>query len=540
MTGATLLFRGTVRTGGAGHPDSTALAVRDGTIAALGTAAEALATDTTEVIDVGGGLLTAAFGDGHAHPLFGGLEEFGPQIKDLTTVEAVVAEVGRWAAAHPGEEWIVGASYDPALAPAGEFDARWLDAAVPDRPVVLRAHDYHTVWCNTEALRRAGVTATTPDPPLGTIVRRPDGAPLGTLREWHACDLVLDRLPHRSREELVEALRRAGAHYARAGLTWVQDAWVEPEMIEPYREAARTGALAFRVNLAQRADPGHWRAQRAPFAATRALIEADGNPLLSARTVKFFCDGVIEGGTAAMLRPYDDAPHSCGMPVWPPDELAAAVRAFDADGFQVHIHAIGDAGVRTALDALAHATAANPPRDRRPVITHVQLADPADLPRFAALGVIANFEPLWAQLDPLQTALTIPRVGRARAARQYPMAELARLGTRLSFGSDWPVSSHVPLDGIQVAVTRRTFEGQPPGGWTPHQRLTVDQALDAYSYGSAHQAFADDRTRLAPGAPADLVLLSADPRSTDPMDIRHIRVLGTWLEGRATYRADGT
>ncbi|NDZ88369.1 amidohydrolase family protein, partial [Streptomyces sp. SID10115] len=209
MTAATLVFLGTVRTG-SDAPAATALAVRDGRVLALGDGARALARTADEVIDTGDGLLMAAFGDGHAHPLFGGLETFGPQIKELDSVEAIVAEVGRWARRHPEAQWIVGASYDPALAPDGEFDARWLDAAVPDRPVVLRAHDYHTVWCNTEALRRAGVTEATPEPRLGWIVRRADGTPLGTLREWHACDLVLDQVPARDEDELVEAIRRAG------------------------------------------------------------------------------------------------------------------------------------------------------------------------------------------------------------------------------------------------------------------------------------------------------------------------------------------
>ncbi|MEU9122608.1 amidohydrolase [Streptomyces sp. NPDC048506] len=530
----TLVFRGRIRTG-PDRADTTALAVRDGRVAALGPVAEALAPHATEVVDLGTGLLTTAFGDGHAHPLFGGLEEGGPQVKELASVAAIASEVGRWAVAHPDAEWIVGASYDPTLVPDGAFDARWLDAAVADRPVVLRAHDYHTLWCNTEALRRAGVHRDTPDPPLGRILRRSDGSPMGTLREWHACDLVLDRLPARPVAELVEALRVASRGYARAGLTWVQDARVGPEMIEPYLEAARRGVLSVRVNLAQRADPARWRAQRAPFVAARSRVEAEGGALLSARTVTFFCDGVIESGTAALLEPYHDAPHSCGMPVWPATELAEAVRAFDADGFQVHLHAIGDAGIRTALDAIGGAVAANPPWDRRPVITHVQLVDPADLPRFAALGVIANFEPLWAQLDRLQSVLSIPRVGDRRAEQQYPMGDLARCGTRLSFGSDWPVSSHEPLAGIQTAVTRRTVDGFPREGWTPHQRLTAAQALDAYTSGAAHQAYADDRGALTPGAPADLVRLSADPRTTDPMRIRHIEVLGTWLAGRPTF-----
>ncbi|MEV0321678.1 amidohydrolase [Streptomyces sp. NPDC050658] len=534
---ATQVFLGTVRTGSDTHGDTTALAVRDGRVLALGDEARALAEGADEVVELGDGLLLAVFGDGHAHPLFGGLESFGPQIKELTSVDSIVAEVGSWAAAHPDAEWIVGASYDPALAPDGEFDARWLDAAVPDRPVVLRAHDYHTVWCNTEALRRAGVTDATPDPRLGWIVRRPDGTALGTLREWHACDLVLDQVPARAEDELVEAVRRAAQAYARAGITWVQDAWVEPEMVDAYLAAARRGALSVRVDLAQRADPDRWREQLGAFGKARARVAAEGGALLSARTVKFFGDGVVEGGTAAMLAPYLDAPHSCGMPVWEPGQLADAVRAFDAEGFQTHIHAIGDAGVRAALDAIESARAANPAWDRRPVITHVQIVDPADLPRFAELGVIANFEPLWAQPDSLQTELSLPRIGVARSDLQYPMGQLARDGVRLSFGSDWPVSSYEPLEGIQVAVTRRTFDGMPEGGWTPHQRLTVEQALTAATSGVAHQAGADDRLALEPGAPADLVHLCADPRTVDPMALRHIRVLGTWLGGTPTYRA---
>ncbi|MFI6087615.1 amidohydrolase [Streptomyces sp. NPDC051218] len=534
---STRVFLGRVRTGSDAHPDTTALAVRGGRVIALGDEARELAEVACEVVELGDGLLLSAFGDGHAHPLFGGLESFGPQIKDLTSVDAIVAEVGRWADAHPDTEWIVGASYDPALAPDGEFDARWLDAANAERPVVLRAYDYHTVWCNSEALRRAGVRDSTPDPRLGWIVRRPDGTPMGTLREWHACDLVLDQVPAREEAELVEAVRRASLAYARAGITWVQDAWVEPEMVDAYLAAARHDALSVRVDLAQRADPDRWREQRKQFDAARARVAAEGGPLLSARTVKYFSDGVIEGGTAALLDPYLDAPHSCGMPVWEPGALAEVVCAFDADGFRTHIHAIGDAGVRAALDAVEAAAGANPAWDRRPVITHVQLVDPADLPRFAALGVIANFEPLWAQPDPLQTDLSMPRIGAGRSDRQYPMGELARDGARISFGSDWPVSSYEPLESIQVAVTRRTFDGSPKDAWTPHQRLTVEQALAAATSGVAHQSGADDRLALVPGAPADLVMLSADPRAVDPMAIRHVRVLGTWLGGVPTYRA---
>ncbi|MER6943674.1 amidohydrolase [Nonomuraea sp. NPDC000554] len=522
MEGKQVLFTGgTIWTGAA---VTDALAVSGGRITALGQ--DALDQADGQVVDLEGGFLMPAFGDGHAHPLYGGLEAQGPQIKECASVEEIVAAVGRYAGEHPELEWIVGGSYDPALTPAGEFDARWLDEAVPDRPVVLRAYDYHTLWCNTAALERAGIGPDTPDPRLGWIVRRPDGTPMGTLREWHACDLVLDLVPAKSLDELVEGLAEAGRAMASAGITWVQDAWVEPSMVEAYLEADRRGALRFRANLGLRADPDTWRDQRPVFLAQRDRVGG----LVTANTVKFFADGVIEGGTADMLAPYEDAPHSCGMPVWAPEALAEAVVAVDADGFQVHIHAIGDRGIRAALDAVELAVRRNRAWDRRPVVAHTQLVDPADLPRFAELGVIANFEPLWAQLDPLQTELTVPRLGRERADLQYPMETLRRGGATLSFGSDWPVSSHLPLLGIQIATTRQTVDGSE--SWTPAERLTVEDALRAYTWGVAYQAFAEQRRgSLAVGMDADLVWLGADPRTADPLSLRHIPVLGTWLGG---------
>jgi predicted amidohydrolase YtcJ len=260
--------------------------------------------------------------------------------------------------------------------------------------------------------------------------------------------------------------------------------------------------------------------------------------MVSARTVKFFADGVIEAGTAAMLAPYTDRPHSCGLPVWDHDELAAAAAAFDADGFRLHIHAIGDAGVRNALDALEHVARVNGPSERRPVIAHSQLIDPADLPRFAQLGVIANVEPLWAQLDPLQLDLTMPRLGAARSTLQYPFGSLVATGAVLSMGSDWPVSSHRPLDGLAVAVTRQTSEGEPAQGWLPHERLAPQTALSAYTAGSAYQSFEEGRRGvLSVGARADLVWLGRDPLATPARDWPSITVRGTWLGGARTAGA---
>jgi predicted amidohydrolase YtcJ len=458
-------------------------------------------------------------------------------VRDCTSVPEVVDVVRRYADEHPDENWVVGGPYDPSLAPGGLFDARWLDEAVRDRPVVLQSADHHCVWANSEALRRAGIDANSPDPPASTIARHPDGSPLGTLVEWTAMDLVLRHAPVPTTDDKRRALRRSTALLAEAGITWVQEAALHPDDVGTYLDSAHAGDLAVRVNIALRAEPGEWPDQRAAFAAARAQAGSGAAAdMVSARTVKFFADGVVEAGTAAMLEPYDDAPHSCGLPVWTPAELAEAVAAFDADGFQVHIHAIGDAGVRAALDAVEFATNRNGLRDRRPVVAHTQVVHPDDLPRFADLAVIANFEPLWAQLDPLQTSLTLPRIGPVRGGWQYPMATLLASGAVLSMGSDWPVSSHRPLEGLAVAVTRQTPTGAPAGGWLPTQRLPLAAALSAYTLGVAFQAFEDHRWgTVVPGKRADLVWLNADPYDVDPAGLGDLEVRGTWSGGVTTY-----
>ncbi|KUI39376.1 amidohydrolase [Mycobacterium sp. GA-2829] len=526
---ATVFRNGSIWTG-TSAPVADALLVVDGVIAAIGE--EALAAPADDEVDLEGGFLMPSFGDGHAHPLLGGLEAVGPPVRGCSSVAEIVEAVRGFAEAHPEAEWIVGASYDGSLAEGGLFDARWLDAAVPDRPVMLRAWDYHTVWCNSVALERAGITADTPDPVLGEIPHREDGSVLGTLREWGAVDLVTAVMPERDEDVRIAALGTAADYYLARGVTWVQDAWVEPGDVDTYLAAARRDALRMRFNLALYADPRHFDAQLAHFVEARGRVEELGHPLLTAQTVKFFADGVVENETGALIEPYCSGLHNHGMQVWEGDSLAESVRRVDELGFQIHIHAIGDAAVRQALDAIEHAITVNGPRDRRPVIAHAQLVDDADIDRFARLGVIANMQPLWAQLDPLMTVLTVPRLGRERAERQYRMRTLDESDV-LAFGSDWPVSSGAPLDGIAVAASRRTVDGVPEGGWTPQEIVPTERAMRAYTAGVARQAFAEERWgRLVPGASADLVWLSADPRSTPALEIPAITVRGTCLSGK--------
>ncbi|MDV6270803.1 amidohydrolase [Rhodococcus globerulus] len=485
-------------------------------------------------VDLEGGFLAPGFGDGHAHPILAGLEQNGPQIRGARSVPEIVETVGEWARAHPGDDWIVAASYDATLTPSGLFDAQWLDAAVPDRPVLLRSWDYHSVWCNTRALELAGIDRDTPQPKLGQIPRRADGEAMGTLFEWGAVTLAMQAAPPFSLEAGVAALDFATHHLAAQGVTWIQDAWVDPDDIEIWLAAEQQGVLACRADLALRADPLRWAEQRTQLAAQRARIEATQS--LTCRTIKFFVDGIVENHTAHLLHEYSDA-CTRGMEVWKQDQLLAAAAYVDALGFELHMHTTGDAGARSALDAVEHIIAVNGPRNRRPVIAHAQLVDDADLPRFAELGVIACFQPLWATNDDVMQVLTLPRLGIERGHRQYRIRTLMQSGAPLSFGSDWPVTSADVLAGLQTAVTRARSDGTPLGGWMPEERIDITAALDVVTRGVAYQAGAETRRgQLGDGYEADLVWLSADPRKLPADKLTSVKVLGTWVAGTPTYQ----
>ena len=534
-----MLFHGGTVWPGKGLGDSHALLIRDGLIAALGDDAVRQAQGTPhEAVDLRGGFLMPGFGEGHSHPIFGGIEQRGPQISGVGSVDAIITEVRRYAQDHPDEEWIQGASYNGSLVEGGLFDARWLDEAVPDRPVVLRGWDYHTLWCNSEALRRAGITADTPDPEMGEIPRRTDGSPLGVLREWGAIDLMEKVCPPHDFEVRLTALTTALEMFSSFGITWAQDTWVSADDVEVYLEAARRGLLKVRMNLALLADPRNFEDSLPGMIALRQRVRDLNHPYLTANTVKFFADGVIENETASLLESYCTASHS-GMRIWEPARLSHAVAAVRAEGFQPYIHAIGDDAVRISLDAMEFSAAATDAAAARPVITHVQLASDADLDRFARLGVIANLQPLWAQLDALMTVLTIPRLGRERADRQYKTRTLAESGAALSFGSDWPCSSADPREGIAIAASRTTTGGDPAGGWVPEEIIDMEDALDIYTRGTSFQAFADHTLApwgtLAVGHSADLVWFGHDPRAAAANDLPANPILATYLAGAATY-----
>lgn len=528
-----VLRRADVWTNDPDRPRADALAVRSGVIVAVGEQARDL--PAAEVRDLAGRTVLPGFRDGHIHPLWGGTERLDAPVAGAADLDDLLGRLARHAAERPEAEWVVGYGYPPHLCPGGTGDAELLDAVVPDRPVALVSSDHHTLWANSRALAAAGIDARAPDPDRGAIDRRPDGSPLGTLQEEAAMRLVTDLIPPKSPADKAWGLRMALAQMAAAGIVSAQEAKLDPDDVAVYLRLAAEGELTADIDVALHARPGAWQRQRAEFAQARRQAEqapAGALGRVTARTVKLFADGVIEAGTAALSEPYADAPGSRGIAVWDPQELIAAVRAFDADGFDPHIHAIGDAAVASALDAIDATRRQAPGRDRRPVIAHCQLVRPEHLPRFASAGAIANLEPLWARPSAIMTDLTEPRLGEERSDWQYPVRSLLASGARVSFGSDWPVSSLAPLEGIAVATTRQMPDGSPPGGWRPAERVSREVAVAAYTAGSAHQLRAHGSGRLAPGAPADLCVLDRALDDVADAALGTVSVAETWLRGR--------
>lgn len=446
-----------------------------------------------------------AFRDGHAHPLFAGREALGPRLDGLKSIQAIVEEVSRFAKANPDLEWIVGGAYERSL--ASSFLAEWIDEAVPDRPVVLHASDHHTIWVNTEALRRAGVERNFPEVFPGFADKDAEGRPTGTLRESGAMDIVLKVIPPLTLSQELDALDWAQDKMLSYGIVEVQDAWIERGMAEVYLEAHRQNRLRVRTNLAFRITPENYEADFEYFETLRSQISELNSDLLTVKTAKFFADGVLGSGTASVLDPYEDTGHH-GEPVWEFNELARATKKYSEAGYQLHIHAIGDAAVRDALDVISQAPKSALP----PVIAHAELIGAEDLKRFAPMGVIANMQPLWARPDGMLLSCK-PRIGEARLERMYQMQSLLASGGKLSFGSDWPVSSVNPLEGIQTAVTRE-YEGRRV---SPQEALSVDQAIHAYSDAVSHQL---GSTHLE-----EQILLSDDPRAVAAEELSQIQVL---------------
>jgi predicted amidohydrolase YtcJ len=545
MTNADLVFSGgPVHLGNAARSRATAVAVAGDPIVAVGHGEIAeLVGPRTEVVDLRGRLLIPGFQDAHVHPVGGGVEMGACDLSAALTAEECRALIAAYAAANPGAAWITGGGWSMDSFPGGTPDRWFLDEVVAERPVFLPNRDHHGAWVNSRALELAGIDSRTPDPADGRIERAADGTPTGMLQEG-AMGLVADLVPPASEADLVAGLLRAQALLHSVGITAWQDAMVGSDtglgdVVAAYRGVRDRGLLTGRVVGALWWERDQGLEQLDHLVALRAELSG-GN--LSATSVKIMQDGVAENHTAAMLSPYlrgcgcaEGGSHD-GLSFIDPAALRGYVTALDAQGFQVHFHALGDRAVREALDAIEAAREANGPRDTRPHLAHLQVVDPEDVPRFRALGATANLQPLWAAHEPQMDELTIPFLGPERAARQYPFGDLLRSGATLAGGSDWPVSSPDPVLGIHVAVNR-TPPGEVAEVFYPEQRIDLGSALAAYTSGTAYVNHLDDTGVIAVGNLADLVVLDRDPFSGPAEEIWRTRVEQTFVGGRRVYAA---
>ncbi len=539
----TVLRGGAVYTMDAARSWAEAVALRDGRIVFVGSSAAAAAFvgAKTRVVELAGRMLLPGFQDAHVHPVSGGVELGQCNLNNLETQAEVFAKVKACAAARPDAPWVVGGGWALTTFPATGPTRQMLDALVPDRPVILDAADGHTSWVNTRALKIAGVTAATKDPGDGRIEREASGEPAGALRE-SAIELVSRLAPPQTAGERLAGLKRAVAMFNSFGITAVQEADAGAgakgagarETLAAYRALEQQGGLNLRVVAAIHVDPARGVEQVADMAKLRTEFSS---ARLRPVAAKIFADGVIESRTASMLEPYTGFPEDRGKTDFPPGKMNAIVAALTEAGFSVHIHAIGDRAIRTSLDAFEKAKPLRQPGQRR-MIAHLELIDPADLPRFRDLDVIANFEALWGYADQYIVDLSWPILGPERSRWLYPIHSVAKTGAVLSFGSDWSVSSANPLDAIQVAVTRQGIALPRRAPMVAEEAIDLDTALAAYTIGSAFaNALEKDTGSIEVGKAGDLAVIDANLFAVPPSEIAKHKVVMTLLDGRVVFEA---
>ncbi|MDZ7644998.1 MAG: amidohydrolase [Woeseiaceae bacterium] len=527
---ATLVVSGgSIWTGNPQEPWAEALAVRGERILAVGTRAEIehyIGADT-RLLEASGGMVVPGFIDTHVHFATGGAGLASVQLRDAATPDEFSRRIGEFAATLEPGEWLLNGTWDHENWGGELPDREWIDALTPDNPVWVFRLDGHMALANSLALEQAGVDADTPDVDGGEIVRDADGRPTGILKD-NAMALVESAVPPPGEAQLDREVRAAMRHVAAQGVTSVHDMAAWPSLAA-YRRARAAGELTTRIySVVPLSD---WQRLR-----DEVREHGTGDEWLRIGGLKGFMDGSLGSHTAAFLEPFTDAPDDRGMLVNSLDDMRRWIGDADAAGLQIMVHAIGDRAIRELLDIYLAVADDNGARDRRFRIEHAQHIHPDDLPRFAAQDVIASMQPYHA-IDDGRWAERV--IGPERALTTYAFRSLIDSGAHVAFGSDWFVAPVKPLLGIDAAVTRRTLDGAHPDGWIPSQKITVEQALRAYTSEAAFASFEEDlKGRLVPGMLADFVLLDRDLTTIPPAEIRDARVLRTVVGGETVYVAD--
>ena len=518
-----IVMHANIWTGNKEQPRAEALAIAGDTILAIGSSSEILKFkgSKTEIIDLQGKFVSPGFIDSHVHLLMGGNSLLSVQLREVNSKQTFISKIAAFSKTLDAGTWIVEGNWDHTLWGGALPNKEWIDAKTQDNPVALYRMDGHMVFANSKALELAGIDKNTPEVPNGTILRDSEGNPTGILKS-NAMNLLLDKIPPMTANQKEKAIVAANNYFLAQGITSVHD-------VDSLGTLATASALLQQNKLKLRiysAKPlNRWQEV--------ATSEFKNSKWIKTGIVKGFVDGSLGSHTAAFKEPYSDQPSDSGFYINSPDKIYEWISKADAAKLHIQVHAIGDAALHSLLNIYERVIKENGVRDRRLRIEHAQHLDPQDIKRFSELGIIASVQPYHA-IDDGRWAEEY--IGTKRAKTTYAFRSLADANTLLAFGSDWPVAPASPIYGIYAAVTRRTTDNKNPEGWIPEQKITAEEALQAYTINGAFASF-DESTKgsLAVGKFADFVVLSVDITKATPDEILGIQVLATYLGGEEVY-----
>lgn len=518
-------------------PRAEAIAIGEGRILAVGSNAdiERLAGAATRRIDAGGRLMLPGLQDTHVHFQLSSADLYhNAALYDATTLDELLAIIRDFARANPNKPWIRGVGFSVARFSPEQLTKELLDSVTDGRPALMFASDYHNGWANSAAFEAAGVRPGSPEPENGNYLRLPDGTPKGWLIEdaiWAMSRIA----PSYSDADYLEAM----AHYSKVfnsrGITGVLDAMVSRNYMKNYQALHDRGDLTLRVRATSKVF-----AHKPLDEQLRELIDLRNtyqSERVSMHSAKFFLDGVLENGTGVLIEPRHDTGGNAEL-MFTQDQINEYFAAFDRERFQLHVHSIADGAVRAAVDGIEYAQQQNGKWDARHQLAHLQVVHPADIPRFRDLGILANYQTLWAQPNPEADAIVDAMLGEERIQWSYPIGEFIRQGVTCMVSSDWGVTTFEPFQIMQCAVTRQNpAKGEAGPAHTPQHRISIEDAVKGYTLNAAHAAWRDDCTgSLSVGKYADLILLDRDLFSISPYQIGETQVLLTLLEGREMHR----
>jgi predicted amidohydrolase YtcJ len=533
-----IFFNARIYTGNEAQPFAEAMALRDNKIIAVGTSEEIkkLAGASTDTFNLQGKLVTPGFNDAHIHFLRGSLEMQTADLNRCKTPKDAADTVLAFAQRNAEADWITGSGWQYTIFPDSKPTKEILDAIIPDRPVFIYAYDGHSAWVNSKALELAGIDKNTPYSGFGSIVKDKNGKPTGMLSEG-AMQLVRKLLPPITKENKLKAIQ-AGLQYAASlGITSLQNASGSIEELELYEELLLQKKLIVRYGAAFSANSKTSQEDIDRFTALKKKFS--NNSLLRADAIKFILDGVIESHTAVMINDYSDAGEkgrtANGTFALPLEDYRRLTLAFDKAGFRLFTHAIGDQSVREALNAYEQCSKINGTQNSRHRIEHIEQCHPDDIKRFQQLHVLPSMQPIHA--DPATVAVWSKAVGQERLPYSFGWQSMLQSKATLVFGSDWPACINLdPIHGLHVAVNRQSPNGVPPGGWIPEQRISIQDAINAYTQGGAYSSFEENtKGKLQPGYYADFIVLSKNLFSIDPTEIHSAKVLLTVVDGNVVY-----